>query len=151
MTHTPCCAGTRAATPHLMFAGDCSCVFPGAGSTLPGGHRTPRNRIMLKLALKFALPLCLLACTSPQKASVRDVPEKLHVPSGNKLALELHATGVQIYTCQPKKDDAAQFEWALKAPDARLVDAQGTQVAHHYAGPTWEAQDGSKVVGKLEQ
>ncbi len=106
---------------------------------------------MIKLALKLALPLCLLACNSSPRMSVRDVPEKLHVPAGNKLALELHATGVQIYTCQPKKDDATQFEWAFKAPEAQLTDAQGKDAGKHYKGPTWEAQDGSKVVGKLEQ
>jgi len=105
---------------------------------------------MLKLILKTALPVCLVACSTSPKLAVHDVPEKLHVPAGNKLALELHATGVQIYTCQPKKDDANQFEWALTAPDARLHE-NGKDIGHHYKGPTWDAEDGSKVVGKLEQ
>jgi hypothetical protein len=36
------------------------------------------------------------------------------------------------------------------APDAKLVDAGGLLVGHHYAGPTWEAGDGSKVVGVVK-
>ena len=32
-------------------------------------------------------------------------------------------------------------------PDAKLFDDKGKQVAKHFAGPTWEAKDGSKVVG----
>jgi len=106
---------------------------------------------MFKLALKLTLPLCLLACSSSPKASDRVVPAALHVPPGNKLALELHATGVQIYTCSPKKDDATKFEWAFKAPEAQMMDSQGKAAGKHYGGPTWEAADGSKVIGKLEQ
>jgi len=105
---------------------------------------------MFKLAVTLVLPFCLLACSSPAQKSMRAVPDQLHVPAGNKLALELHASGVQIYTCQPKKDDATQFEWALTAPDARLME-NGKDAGHHFKGPTWEAKDGSKVVGKLEQ
>jgi len=105
---------------------------------------------MFKLALTIILPLCLLACSSSTKASVRDVPGKLRVPAGNKLALELHATGVQIYVCAPKKDDATQFEWAFKAPEAQLTEG-GKEAGRHYAGPTWEAADGSKVMGKMDQ
>jgi hypothetical protein len=40
-------------------------------------------------------------------------------------------------------------EWSLKAPEAELIDAQGRLFAKHYAGPTWEAPDGSKIVGKV--
>lgn len=105
---------------------------------------------MFKLALAILLPFCLLGCTSSPTHSPSAVPEKLRVPPGNKLAFELQAKGVQIYTCQAKKDDATQFEWALTAPDARLSE-NGKDVGHHYKGPTWEFQDGSMVIGKLEQ
>jgi hypothetical protein len=36
------------------------------------------------------------------------------------------------------------------APEARLADANGTPIGRHYAGPTWEASDGSKVVGVVK-
>jgi hypothetical protein len=32
---------------------------------------------------------------------------------------------------------------------ASTIDAQGRLFAKHYAGPTWEAPDGSKIVGKV--
>jgi len=60
------------------------------------------------------------------------------------------AKGVQIYVCQAKKDDPTQFEWAFKAPEADLFDAQGNKIGHHFAGPTWESTDGSQVVGELK-
>jgi hypothetical protein len=106
---------------------------------------------MIKLPLKIVLPLFLLACSSTPKASHSVIPEKLMVPAGNKLALEVHASGVQIYTCQAKKDDATKFEWAFKGPEAKLTDLHGKEAGKHYGGPTWESKDGSKVVGKKEQ
>ena len=56
----------------------------------------------------------------------------------------LHAQGVQVYVCS--QADAA-YAWRLKAPDAVLMDAAGHRVGHHFAGPTWQAEDGSAVVG----
>lgn len=60
-------------------------------------------------------------------------------------AIELAAQGVQIYTC--KQSDTG-VSWVLKAPDATLSDAQGHAVVHHFAGPTWQWNDGSSVVGE---
>jgi hypothetical protein len=63
------------------------------------------------------------------------------------LSQRLHATGVQIYQCQIAKDDPARFEWAFKQPEATLTTQGGKIIGKHYAGPTWEALDGSKVTG----
>ncbi|HTV86802.1 MAG TPA: DUF3455 domain-containing protein [Dyella sp.] len=59
-------------------------------------------------------------------------------------AIEAFAKGVQIYTC---KASGSGYAWALKAPDASLADAKGHPIAKHFAGPTWQAPDGSAVVG----
>jgi hypothetical protein len=59
-------------------------------------------------------------------------------------ALGAVGQGVQIYTCAATPSGAA---WKLKAPDATLRDAQGHVLGHHFAGPTWQAADGSTVVG----
>ena len=59
-------------------------------------------------------------------------------------AIEAFAKGVQIYTC---KASGGTYGWSLKAPDASLSDAKGNPVAKHFAGPTWQAPDGSAVVG----
>lgn len=37
----------------------------------------------------------------------------------------------------------------LKAPEAELIDAKGRPFPKRYASPTWEALDGSKIVGKV--
>lgn len=80
-----------------------------------------------------------------------DLPEKLKVPSGNALILKTPAKGVQIYVCQPKANDSSQFEWTLKAPEATLLNETGALIGKHYGGPTWEHQDGSKVVGEVKE
>jgi Protein of unknown function (DUF3455) len=74
-----------------------------------------------------------------------DIPAKLASPAGTKLVGKYAAKGVQIYTCAAK---GTANEWSFKAPEAQLTDAKGKVFAKHYAGPTWEAADGSKIVGK---
>jgi len=60
--------------------------------------------------------------------------------------MELHGEGVQIYRCVDNK--AGGVAWTLVGPDAKLTDAGGKVVGHHFAGPTWQDADGSAVVGK---
>lgn len=91
----------------------------------------------------------LLLAQAPAGAATITVPASLQVAPSQTLMLEAAATGVQIYTCAPAKAGGAP-EWTLKAPEANLYDAAGKKVATHYAGPTWEASDGSKVVGKMK-
>ncbi|HEU4385555.1 MAG TPA: DUF3455 domain-containing protein [Anaeromyxobacteraceae bacterium] len=77
-----------------------------------------------------------------------DMPPPLAVPTGNELAFALEADGVQVYTCAR---GAGSYAWAFKAPEAALTEAGGRAAGTHYAGPTWESIDGSKVRGaKLE-
>ena len=79
-----------------------------------------------------------------------DVPEALRPPADQVLALEALATGAQIYICSAIQDQPTRFEWVFKAPEAELFDKAGRQIGKHYAGPTWEANDGSAVVGELK-
>jgi hypothetical protein len=83
----------------------------------------------------------VLACS----AAAQQVPPQLQAPAGEQLILQVHAKGDQIYTC---KADGTQFQWALKAPDAQLFDMDGKPFGKHFAGPAWEASDGSRVTGK---
>ena len=76
--------------------------------------------------------------------------DSVEVPANQTLALTLNAKGVQIYECRAVAGDPAKFEWVFKAPEADLFDAQGRKVGRHFAGPSWELNDGSKVVGKLK-
>jgi hypothetical protein len=74
------------------------------------------------------------------------IPESLAPPKGQVLVFALRAEGVQIYECQPKKDKPGEFAWVLKAPDATLFNDKGEKAGTHTAGPTWQANDGSKIV-----
>ena len=91
----------------------------------------------------------LLAGCATQVATV-PVADNLRVPANETLALETRAIGVQIYECKGGKDDPRRYEWSLKAPEAELFDTTGKKIGKHYAGPTWELNDGSKVVGEVK-
>ena len=73
-------------------------------------------------------------------------------PGGEKQLVErVAARGVQIYECRADAQSASGGKWVFVAPQAELLDAQGAKrVGTHYAGPHWEASDGSKIVGKVE-
>ena len=105
----------------------------------------------LRLA-PFAAAVLLAACAAPSFKPTPPsvvVPGALSAPAGESLVRTLWADGVQIYECR-KAADASFPAWVFVAPDAKLVDAGGVLVGHHYAGPTWEAGDGSKVVGAVK-
>jgi len=68
-------------------------------------------------------------------------------PAGIAPYLQVSATGVQIYTCNMSN---GAWTWVFKAPEAQLFDARKKQVGKHYAGPTWEAIAGGKVVGAVK-
>ena len=78
-------------------------------------------------------------------AQAQQAPAQIQAPANEQLLLQVHAKGDQVYTC---KADAAQFAWTLKAPDAQLFDKDGKPFGKHFAGPSWEASDGSRVTGK---
>ena len=82
-------------------------------------------------------------------AAAPSAPGPLRVPGNQELLRQLHATGVQIYQCQPAKNDPSRWEWSFKQPEARLSTAMGRTIGRHYGGPTWEANDGSKVTGEV--
>jgi Protein of unknown function (DUF3455) len=73
--------------------------------------------------------------------------EGITLPQGSRLLFAATAEGVQIY--ESKAAPAGGFQWALKAPEATLKTLAGETFAKHGAGPSWIANDGSKIVGKL--
>jgi hypothetical protein len=79
-------------------------------------------------------------------AIAQDIPAKLVPPQEGPMVGKYAAKGVQIYVCSIK---GGANEWNFEAPEAELVDPHGRPFAKHYAGPTWEAPDGSKIVGKV--
>jgi len=79
-----------------------------------------------------------------EKITPPSVPAKIAVPAGNVPYLVGYARGTQNYTCQVS---SSGYSWTLVTPEATLVDGRGKPIMTHYAGPTWQATDGSKVVG----
>ncbi len=107
------------------------------------------NRRCLDALGTLSVSAALAGCTTPRDAPVSPIPEPLRAPASQVLSTQVHASGVQVYQCQPSKDDPARFVWVLRAPEAELFDQTGRAVGKHYAGPTWEATDGSKVIGEV--
>ena len=103
---------------------------PAAGAALAG----------LSVLLLVADPLA--AAGNGQNNRAPELPAALEVPSGSKVAFHAYAVGVQIY-------EWSGSAWVFVEPEAVLLaDARGHgEVGIHYAGPTWESQSGSKVVG----
>ena len=95
--------------------------------------------------LAFAPLLAAIGGVLSISSAAQPVPQQLQPPVNQQLLLQVHAEGDQIYTC---KMDGAQFTWALKAPDARLYSKDGKLFGKHFAGPSWEASDGSRITGK---
>jgi len=81
-----------------------------------------------------------------QQSAGDQVPPQLKPPEGVKLILHARAQGDQVYTC---KQDGTQYSWTLKAPDAQLFDENGKAIGRHFAGPSWQLNDSSTVVGKV--
>jgi hypothetical protein len=91
----------------------------------------------------------LAGCETASLAPPATVPAALAVPATQTLVRRFRVQGVQIYDCKASHDDPTRFEWTFRAPEAELRDAHGRLIGRHYAGPTWEALDGSKIVGEV--
>jgi hypothetical protein len=91
--------------------------------------------------MRLPLAALILAALRSHAQTLPAVPDNLKPPAGETLSLQAHASGDQIYTCDGSS-------WTLKGPDAKLFDEAGKQVGTHFAGPTWQWSDGSRVVGK---
>src|SRR3984957_3705482 len=60
--------------------------------------------------------------------------------------MEFIGHGTQVYSCQQA---GTAYSWSLLGPDAHMFDANGKIVARHFYGPSWQANDGSEIKGKV--
>jgi hypothetical protein len=67
--------------------------------------------------------------------------ESIDVPAHFSLLLRAVGNGDQVYGC-------VNGSWLLQGPDAKLVNQEGSVIGRHFAGPTWQLNDGSWVKGK---
>lgn len=102
-----------------------------------------RSHLTVATCLAAALPSFGAGLAEPPGISAQLRPE------GESPAFVLQAAGVQIYACKSSPDGYEQ-KWTLVAPEATLSE-NGSAVAHHYAGPTWESlSDGSAAKGSAK-
>jgi len=104
---------------------------------------------LIRVGCFVSIVAILAGCATKNVANVADIPETLRPPGNPVMKLALRGSGVQIYECRSSKDGPAPFAWVLRGPEADLLDHAGQLVGRHYAGPTWEANDGSEVTGEM--
>lgn len=80
------------------------------------------------------LPAFLALLAHGQTIALPDVPEAIKTPPGEKVILQAHASGSQIYTCRQTDN---KVSWVLKGPEAELRDQQGAAVATGHSGDGW--------------
>ena len=91
----------------------------------------------------------LAACTFNKVLVAPEVAAELRPPAGQQLYFETLAEGVQVYECVTNDRAPTGYAWAFRGPEATLMDRQRAILGKHYGGPTWEANDGSKVVAEV--
>ena len=109
-----------------------------------------KSRRPVLVSFLFLFLVLFLGSGGSAAGPVPEVPESLQPPASEILSFSVQARGFQVYRCSPGKSDPKIFEWTFVGPEAELFDDAGESAGKHYAGPTWEAKDGSKVVGEVK-
>jgi hypothetical protein len=100
--------------------------------------------------IRSTVPGLAALCIAAACTMTPSVPDALKPGPDAKLAMVVPAKGVQIYECRARKGAADAYEWAFVAPEAELYDMRGNLIGRHGAGPSWQAADGSRVVGSVK-
>jgi hypothetical protein len=87
------------------------------------------------------LALVLAAVCIVPDSIAQTAKGSIDVPPHSRLLLRAIESGDQVYGC-------VNGGWVLKTPDAKLLDRDGSVIGRHFAGPTWQLNDGSWVKGK---
>jgi Protein of unknown function (DUF3455) len=101
--------------------------------------RTALKRWLTAVALPIAL--------AQVHNAAADTASPVTAPAGTQEIKSLVATGVQVYSCE--YDAAHHLGWKFKNPLASLYDDHGQLLVHHFAGPSWRADDGSEIKGQV--
>jgi hypothetical protein len=100
------------------------------------------------LLISLLIALLTLAGAHPAASQSRsgagDIPPELQPPEGQHLVLKAIGRGSQNYVC-----DQASGKWTFRDPTATL-NRHGRAIGIHYAGPTWELFDGSRVKAAVQ-
>lgn len=100
----------------------------------------------MKVLESLYLGGCVLAAlTVPTVAAHAQGAAGIAAPD-QTIVTVIHAQGAQVYEC--KSDPLGKLVWVFREPIATLLQG-GETIGRHYAGPSWELNDGSSVVGKV--
>jgi hypothetical protein len=114
------------------------CTITAIGSLCANGLRQLSLRARVLTCVALMLPVAAMAADP--------LPSTL-LPAGVEPFAVTTATGVQIYSCE--FDSSRHLGWVFQHPKATLYDAAGRASIQHDAGPSWEAADGSRIVGRV--
>jgi len=106
------------------------------------------NPSLPTIGMVALLSACSMSPMTMHKVDNAALPEAVRVPAGQSMRMVTSGVGEITYECREKAAAADQYEWAFVAPAATLYSGDKRSVGKYYAGPTWEAADGSKVTGK---
>lgn len=111
-------------------------------SRVIGNGRKTADRTLSIYAMRLGMIALVLAvaCTSIDSIA-QTAKESIDVPPHSRLLLRAVGSGDQVYGC-------VNGRWALNAPDAKLLNQEGSVIGRHFAGPTWQLNDGSWVKGR---
>jgi hypothetical protein len=107
-----------------------------------GNDRRASDKILFPYAKRLGMIALVLAVACMGRDSIaQTAKESIDVPPQSRLLLRAFGSGDQVYGC-------VNGSWDLKAPDAKLLNQDGSIIGRHFAGPTWQLKDGSWVKGK---
>jgi hypothetical protein len=107
-----------------------------------GNGRKTSDKTLFPYAKRLGMIALVLAVVCVARDSIaQSAKDSIDVPPHSRLLLRAVGSGDQVYGC-------VDGRWALSAPDAKLVNQEGSVIGRHFAGPTWQLNDGSWVKGK---
>ena len=110
-------------------------------SRIVGNSRKTSEKTLLPEVRRAGIVALVLAVVCMAPGSIAQTAKKsIDVPPHSKLLLRAVGSGDQVYSC-------FNGYWALQTPDAKLLDQKGSVIGRHFAGPTWQLNDGSWVKG----
>ena len=107
-----------------------------------GNGRQTSDTTLSPYAKRLGMIALVLAIAWMARNSIaQTAQESIDVPPHSRLLLRAIGSGDQVYGC-------VNGRWVLKAPDAKLLNQEGSVIGRHFAGPMWQLNDGSWVKGR---
>ena len=108
-----------------------------------GNGRKTSDKTLSPYVKRLGMIALVLAVACMRRDSIAQTSNgSIDVPPHSRLVLRVVGSGDQVYGC-------VNGRWALTAPDARLLNQEGSVIGRHFAGPTWQLNDGSWVKGNV--